>query len=591
MKHDDEIRGRFLDLALLRRFVPLLRPYRRGAITGFALLPAISLVRTLEPLCLQRAIDNSLLPGRLDLLWPIAALLIALLLAEAVLVFSQSWCVQVVGQRVMADLRRDSFAKLSRLPQRWFDWQPSGRLVTRLTNDVEQVGDLFGSGIVSAFGDVLTMVLVLSVMLSLHVGLTLVAFAVAPLLLGVLLLLRRPMRSLMRRLRAQTAGLNGFVGERVNGMAEVQIFGQEQSSAEQFEALQQDYLSAALSWVRWETLFYASVHLFGSLAVAAIIWQGGAQVLGSHISFGTLVAFIEYARKFFMPLTELAAKFSVLQTSNAALERIFALLDEREEAAGMLSLPSGPGRVAFEAVHFAYQPSEPVVRGLSLEVAGGECVALVGETGCGKTTLAQLLLGFYRPDSGRVLVNGIEVQQLTRESLSAQLGWVAQEPFLFHGSIRQNLDADGRYRNDQLWAALERSGARTLVERLGGLDVAAIDSRGRNLSSGERQLLSLARALVKQPQVLILDEATSHLDSDSERRIYQALQGLSGQCTRLLIIHHLALAARLADRILVLHRGQLCEQGSHQQLLAQGGRYARLWAIQTLQQDREKGNA
>lgn len=585
---DDEMRGRLLDGRLLARFVPLLRPYRRLALLGFALLPLISLTRAGQPLLLGLAIDRSIVPGDLAALPPLALLLLLLVVLEGALVFGQNYGVQLVGQRVMADLRRVSFARLQRLPQRWFDWQPSGRVVTRLTSDIEQVGELFGSGIVSACGDLMTLGMILAVMLRLHGPLTLLTFALVPLLVLALLLIRRPMRQLMRRLRAQTASLGAFVAERVNGMAEVQIFGQQQRSAAEFEALQQPYLTTALAWVRWETLFYASVHLFGSLTLAAIVYFGGGQVVQEQLSFGLLVAFIEYARRFFQPLTELASKFSVLQTSNAALERIFALLDEPLEPVGGTMPPAGAGVLGFEALSFSYQPQTPVLRQFDLQLAAGECVALVGDTGSGKSTLAQLLLGFYAPDEGRILLNGGDIAVMDKTALRRQIGYVAQEPFLFSGSVRQNLDPAGAAPAERLAQVLAEAGAEALVTRLGGLDAPAIGPRGRNLSSGERQLLALARALLPQPQVLVLDEATSHLDGDSEALIYRALARVARRRTTLMIVHHLRLAAQVADRIVVLHQGRLVEQGSHAELLALPGRYARLWHLQQLQQQAQQ---
>ncbi|MCD6527839.1 MAG: ABC transporter ATP-binding protein [Desulfuromonas sp.] len=577
----DEVGGRHLDLRILQRFLPFIRPYWKKALASLLLLPLISLVRIVPPLLIKIAIDDSILAGDLRNLLPISALLVALLIAEGALVFGQSLLVQVVGQHIMADLRRDSFAKLMRLPRRWYDWQPSGRLLTRLTTDVEQVGDLFGSGIVSAIGDIVTLVMIFAIMLSINTPLSLVAFAVVPLLLVVIGLIRRPMRQVMRQLRARQAGLNAFISERLSGIAEVQIFSQQQRSCEAFEELQDDYRRTSLNWVTLEALFYASVHIFASLAVAAILWKGGGEVMQQTATFGTLVAFIEYARKFFMPLTDLAAKFSVLQSSNASLERIFDLLDQPEEPSGALPVATGPGRVEFRDVRFAYQADEPVLNGVSFALQPGQSVALVGDTGSGKSTLTQLLLGFYAADSGRILLNNVDVTALDKQALRQQVGWVSQEPFLFSGSVRDNLDPQAQFDDSQLLEQLRHTGALAVVERLGGLDGRLVE-HGKNLSSGERQLLCLSRAQLQNPQVIILDEATSYLDGDSEERVYQGMRAVAGGRTTLMIVHHLRLAAE-ADQIVVLHQGRICEQGSHRQLLAAEGRYARLWRIQQLE--------
>lgn len=578
--HSDEIHGRHLDSTILRRFLPFIRPYWKKALASLLLLPLISLVRIVPPLLIKVAIDESILTGDLSKLLPISAVLVALLIAEGALVFGQSLFVQVVGQHIMADLRRDNFAKLMRLPRRWYDWQSSGRLLTRLTTDVEHVGDLFGSGIVSAIGDIFTLVLIFIIMMTINVPLSLVAFAVVPLLIVVIAVIRRPMRTVMRQLRARQASLNAFITERLSGIAEVQIFSQEQRTSAEFDELQSDYRQVSLRWVTLEAMFYASVHIFGSLAVAAILWKGGGEVMQGAATFGTLVAFIEYSRKFFMPLTDLASKFSVLQTSNASLERIFNLLDQPEERQGGMAVAKGPGRVEFADLHFSYVADEPVLKGVNFTVEPGQCVAIVGETGSGKSTLTQLLLGFYSPDSGCIRLNGDELSQLDKRGLRQQVGWVSQEPFLFSGSVRENLDPLFTLDDEQVLEHLRLTGANTVVERLGGLEGQLVE-HGKNLSSGERQLLCLTRTQIQDPQVIILDEATSHLDGDSEEMVYAAMRAVSGGRTTLMVVHHLRLAAE-ADLVVVMHQGRVCEQGNHRQLLEKQGRYARLWRIQQL---------
>jgi len=580
MSRHDEIRGQYFDLRLLRRFLPLASPYRRSALWGLLLLPFISLIRTFQPLLLKWAIDNSILPGELSRLLPLAALFLLLLLVEGGLVFWQSLQVQIVGQKIMADLRATGFAKLLRLPQTFYDWQPSGRILTRLTSDIENVGELFGSGLISAMGDILTLLFILTVMLSINVKLSLVAFAVVPLLLIVISLIRKPMRTVMRQLRARLASLNGYITEHISGIAEVQIFGQQQRVENEFDQLQKEYRQTALRWVSLETFFYASVHTFGSLAVAAILWKGGGEVLSGTATFGTLVAFIEYTRKFFMPLTELASKFSILQTSNASLERIFDLLDEEEKEEGQKELPDHPGEVIFRDLSFAYKKEEPLLKGINLHLQPGKTLALVGDTGSGKSTIAQLLLGFYKPVSGRIEINGEDIQSVTKRSLHRQVGWVSQEPFLFAGTVRENIDPENSREDEELLSCLHLVGADQTLQKLGGLP-ASISEKGKNLSSGERQLLCLARTMVQNPQILILDEATSHLDNDTEDLVYRGMKALAGGRTTLMIAHRLRLAVE-ADHIVVLHQGAICEQGDHNQLLQTDGHYARLWRIQQL---------
>ena len=584
--HEDAIAGKAYDSRLLARFMRYVAPYRMTVTGILLLLPLVALCRLAQPLILKHAIDQVIVPGRLDLLPGPAALFVAVLALEALLTWLEVYGLQSVGQRVMHDLRKALFSHVLRLPTRWFDRTATGATVTRLTSDVEALGEMFAAGIITIVGDLLLLAGIIAAMLWMAPQLSLVTFTVLPPLIFVAWLFRRRMRQAFREVRARLGRMNGHLAEVIGGMAVVQSYGREQHEAQRFSELNAAHRDANLPVISWDAALYAIVEMFSSLAIALIIWYGGGQILEGALTFGTLVAFIQYIEKFFGPIRDLSAKYGVMQGAMAALERIFAVLDEPDER----SRDQVPTRsldpsvraealVAFRNVSFAYRPGEPSLSAINLAVQRGERVALVGESGGGKTTLVRLLGRQYEIDSGSILLDGIDIRTMPLTDLRQRMAVVLQEPVIFAGTVSFNICLGDPEAEKRVQAAAATVGADRFIERLPLGYQTELSERGSNLSLGERQLISFARAVAFDPELLILDEATASVDSASEELIQEGVHRLLVGRTALVIAHRLS-TVRDADRIAVIRQGRIVEQGSHDQLLATGGEYARLYCLQ-----------
>ncbi len=592
--HEDAITGKAYDARLLRRFLGYLVPYRLVVGGILLLLPLATLCRLAQPLLLKYAIDHAITPGRLDLLAGPAALFLVLLLLEALLTWGEVYGLQMVGQRVMADLRAALFQRLLRLPVPWYDKTATGGVVTRITSDVEALGEMFAAGIVAVIGDFLLLAGIVAAMLWMDTRLSLVTFTVLPPLILVAWLFRRNMRQAFREVRSRLGKMNGHLSEVIGGISVVQAFGREQNEQDRFTELNVLHRDANKPVIIWDASLYAVVEMFSSLAIALIIWYGSGQMLQGLLTFGTLVAFIQYIEKFFGPIRDLSAKYGIMQGAMAALERIFALLDEKEEGQGsgdkgqekifdstlaLCPLPLAPAFIEFRNVSFSYRPDEPTLANLNLTLQKGERVALVGESGGGKTTVTRLLGRLYELDSGEILVDGCDIRQVPRHALRRRMALVQQEPFIFAGSISFNISLGDEQAGQRVQQAAATVGADRFIEQLPqGYDT-QLAERGSNLSLGERQLISFARAVAFDPELLILDEATASVDSASEELIQAGVQRLLAGRTALVIAHRLS-TVRDADRIVVISKGRIVEEGRHDQLLAQSGEYARLYCLQ-----------
>jgi ATP-binding cassette, subfamily B, multidrug efflux pump len=580
------------DAALLRRLVRYLRPYRWLATGAVLLLLLQSGLALVGPRLTEQALDVAI-PGKdMGLLGLLAGLYVATLLLELTAEYGGLLLTTFVGQRVMYDLRMEIFAHLQRLSVSYFDRNPVGRLMTRVTSDVETLNELFSSGVVTIFGDVFTLLAIMAMMLVIDVKLALVTFAVIPLVWLTAAIFRRSVRDAFRDIRYRLARLNAYLQERLSGMRVVQLFGREEASAERFAELNREHLAAHLRSITIYAIFFPVVEVLTAVAMALLLWYGGLRVLDGTLTVGILAAFIQYTRRFFQPLQDLSEKFNLLQSAMASSERVFALLDEPvtvPEPASPRPLPRPlRGEVRFEGVWFRYSADGPwVLRDVSFVASPGKTVALVGHTGAGKTTVVNLLLRFYDPDRGRITVDGVDIRELTTADLRSAIGFVQQDLFLFTGDILHNLTLGAPITVDAARRAAERVGADRFIERLPSGYGHRLGERGRNLSVGERQLLSFARALALDPRILVLDEATSSVDAEAEAQIQRAIAELMAGRTSLVVAHRLSTILH-ADEILVMHHGEIRERGTHRELLAAGGLYERLYQLQLRGQEVRK---
>jgi ATP-binding cassette subfamily B protein len=579
-----EAGGRGYDTALLRRLLGYIRPYRWLTAGAVTLLLMQSLLALVGPRLTEHALDVAVPRHDVGLIGLLAGIYLATRLFEFVVEYGGTLLTTYIGQRVMYDLRLQVFGHLQRLSITYFDRHPVGRLMTRVTSDIETLNELFSSGVVTIFGDAFTLIAIMGMMLAIDVRLALVTFAVIPLVWLTAHLFRSHVRLAFSDIRVRLARLNAFLQERLSGMRVVQLFGREEDTARRFGELNQQHLEAHLRSITIYALFFPAVELLTAVAMALLLWYGGLRVLSDTLTVGVLAAFIQYTRRFFQPLQDLSEKFNLLQSAMASSERVFALLDEQvtvREPEHPRHLPRPVrGEVRFEGVWFRYRPDGPwVLKDVSFTASPGQTIALVGHTGAGKTTIVSLLLRFYDPERGRITVDGVDIRELSTSDLRSIIGFVQQDLFLFTGDILHNLTLDAAITPDAARRAACRVGADRFIERLPSAYHHELGERGRSLSVGERQLLSFARALALDPAILVLDEATSSVDAEAEAQIQRAIAELMAGRTSLVVAHRLSTILH-ADEILVLHHGEIRERGSHRELLAQRGLYERLYQLQ-----------
>ncbi len=585
-----------VDGRMLRRIIAYLKPYKWWVALALILTIGASFLGPLRPALIQRAIDDYIVAGDVDGLTSIIILLLAALVGEGIFAFARGYLTQWIGQQAIYDLRTKLYRHIQRQSLRFFDGTPLGRLITRTTSDVEALSDVLSAGLVVILGDLFRLAFILYFMFMLDWVLALVTLAVLPIMLWATFVFRNKVREQYRETRKQVARLNSFLQEHITGMKIVQLFNREREEMRRFRQINDDHRAAQIKTIFYFALFWPAVDILGSVALGLVIWFGGLNAMSGTLTLGVLVAFIQYSRQFFEPIRNLSDQYNTLLSAMAGAERIFTLLDH-DDSIKEIAEPVETGRfrglIEFRNVWFTYDRDiqdgvEPnwILRDVSFVIAPGQKAAIVGATGAGKTTIINILLRFYEIQKGKILIDGIDIRRMRLKELRRNVGLVLQDVFLFSGSVENNITlGDESITPEQVRRAAELVGADRFIRALPKGYEQDVRERGASLSHGQRQLLSFVRALVYDPAILVLDEATSSVDTETELLIEQAMERLMADRTSLVIAHRLS-TIQHADQILVMHRGQIRERGRHQELLAMNGLYRKLYELQYREQER-----
>src|SRR5579884_763840 len=621
--HEEEVLGKAYDSRLMARLLKYLRPYIWPVAFALTAIIIKSAADVVGPYLTKVAVDKYLAPkpGTHSLLdrWlssqplagiaQVAAIYVGMLVLSFFLEFAQTYFMQWTGQKVMFDLRAQIFRHLQRMHVGFFDKNPVGRLVTRVTTDVDALNEMFTAGVVSIFEDIFVLGGIVVIMLKMDWRLALIAFSVLPLILFATSVFRKAVRDSYRRIRIAIARINAYLQEHVTGMSVLQLFNREKRAYNKFEKINASHMDAYKDAILAYALYYPVIEVLSAAAIAAVIWYGGHQVIRNLTSLGVLVAFIQYAQRFFRPIQDLSEKYNILQAAMASSERIFKLLDTPAEitSPAVTKTPTGPGRIEFDHVWFAYRNVPPpeevagkdgqnghapvetepdwVLRDVSFVVDPGETVAFVGHTGAGKTTIISLLMRFYDVQKGAIRVDGVDIREMDLPELRRRFGVVLQDPFLFSGTVQDNIRLGSSWiKDEEVERAAEEVNVADFIRSLPNGFREPVHERGSTLSTGQKQLISFARALAHDPKILILDEATSSVDTETEFRVRDALSHLVEGRTSLVIAHRLS-TVQSADKIIVMHKGRVREMGTHQQLLANRGIYWKLYQLQYKDQE------
>jgi ATP-binding cassette subfamily B protein len=585
---EDEVLGKAYDSRLMKRLLTYIKPYKKYVIFAILLNMVVAALEPVRPLLTKIAIDDYILHSNYKGLMWISLLLLASLVLQSVIQYFLTYYTQLLGQKTLYDLRMQLFSHTQKLALKFFDKTPIGRLVTRTTNDVESLGEMFSSGIVMVFSDIFIIVWILVFMFFMDIRLSLVTLSVLPVLVYGTFLFRKKVRESYRDVRLHLARLNSYMQEHVTGMNVVQIFNKEKDELKRFSGINSDYRESNVKSIFYYAVFYPAVELLSSIAIGLIIWYGGGEIVQGSLTIGVLFAFIQYTEMFFRPIRDLSEKYNILQTAMASSERIFKLLDNQT----FVNNPENPvkierikGEIEFKNVWFAYNDEEWVLKDISFKINPGQTIAIVGHTGAGKTSIINILTRFYDIQKGSILIDGINIKDMDKRELRKYISTVLQDVYLFSGTISTNISMDNNYiPQEKLFEAAKVVGAERFVNSLPGKYNEVVKERGATLSVGQKQLISFARALAYDPQILILDEATSSVDTETEILIQKAIEKLLVGRTAIVIAHRLS-TIQSADKIIVLHKGEIRETGNHQELLAKRGIYYKLYQLQYKDQE------
>lgn len=593
--YEEEVLGKAYDTRLMKRLLKSLKPYRWFVALGIILSILISAMEAVRPYFTKIAVDVNIANDDKHGLLITALLFLAVLVVRGVIQFFNAYLTQWIGQRTIFDLRMQIFAHLQKLGLKFYDKNPIGRLITRVTNDVEVLNEMFSSGVVMVFTDVFTIIGILYFMFQMNWQLALVSLSVLPLLFYATFLFRRKARETYRDVRLQVARINTFMQEHITGMSVDQIFNREKNSYNKFTGINASHRDANIKSIFYYAVFYPSVELIGAIAVGLIIWYSGVEALTGTVTIGTVMAFFQFNEMFWRPIRDLSEKYNIMQTAMASSERIFKLLDEKPtivSTPNAISLNSIQGEIEFRNVSFSYNNPENgfenqdwILKNVSFKINPAETVAIVGHTGAGKSTIINLLTRFYDIQNGSILIDGMDIRDVDQHQLRKQIGVVHQDVFLFSGDIKSNINlGNEKIKIDRVKAAARVVGLNNFIDTLPNRYGEEVKERGATLSVGQKQLISFARALAFNPKILILDEATSSVDTETEILIQNAIQKILKGRTSIVIAHRLSTIQR-SNKIIVLHKGEVREMGTHQELLRKGGIYHKLYQLQYKDQE------